>query len=895
MKSSKFNLSLITALTLGSALLPAQAQWSQTSGTGPYIYTDPANWYGGVVTNLFTNAIQSGLTITFTNDYILSGGVILGVPGSSNLTMQSDSATPRTLHLSLGNFLRTNANGGAITIGTTNNPLVLDLYNATRTIGGSTPATTSSGNICTLNIYAQIVDLAGGTNGVICGGGNTFAYLLNTNNSFLGPVAFPSLRGGGFANIKPIGGGPSALGAPLDSTNGTITVTDGASYGQLKYLGTGDTSDRAFVWNVTANHTNMAWGSDYAFVNAGAGLLKLSGQWTFPTNHTANSEFVVNASTAPIELDGYIYGSGNPTNGIYTSLLFAGGNSTNHITLTGATNDFRDFMVSNVVVAYKSIAPAGTPSSLGAGTNIVLGSGTGGWLGWVGGSGQGSSLQYIGPSGATFTRNITNSGGLSSFYWALDNAGTNTTLTWSNNIAWNLPASVTGFDPRYLFINPNNSATNVVLSWIPDANVVVSGTPIGTIVAAANPAGYTVNNGGVLQLLNPTNTFAGGVQVAYARTVQAMTLADIGQPSSIGTGQNPYTVGSPSIQLTGIILGSTDSQRGGILSYIGTNNASSNQKITILGDATGNLCGGTIRNDSPNNSSLHLTDTGGWNLYSVMPFCLATLGGSARVTNTLDSYMQDVGPGIGSLVVNGSAWRLTANQTYSGTTMVANATLVLDGTIAAGLGLTVGASGVLAGTGTVNEAVTVLANGTITAGDGAIGTLAVNGNLTNSGAMFMKLNIQAGTNDQIVGVSALVYGGTLVVTNLAGTLASGNSFPLFAATSYQGAFTSISPATPGSGLVWDLTGLTNNGTLKIAAGASNPPHVGGIAASGSSVILSGTGGTAGANYYVVASTNVALPLSNWTRLATNAFDAGGGFNITNVMNAPLMFFRIELP
>jgi len=382
MKSSKLSLSVITALTLGSALLPAQAQWNQNSGVGPYTYTDPANWVGGIINNVLTNPPISGLTLQFTNDFILTNGVLINFPGSSNVIFQSDSATPRTLHISLGNFLRTNNNGGTITIGTTTNPLVLDLYGHTRTIGGGTALSTSSSAICTMNIYAQIVDLAAGpTNGITCGGGNIYAYLLNTNNSFLGPVTFPSLRGGGFANIKPIGGGPSALGAPVDSTNGTITVSDGSSFGQLKYLGTGDTSDRPFVWNVAAYHTNQSWGSDYEFVNAGTGLLKLSGQWTFPTNRTVNSEFVVNASTAPIELNGYINGSGNPTNGFYTALLFAGGPAsvaTNRITLTGATNDFRDFMISNVVVAYNSIAPPGTPSSLGAGTNIVLGGGTGG-------------------------------------------------------------------------------------------------------------------------------------------------------------------------------------------------------------------------------------------------------------------------------------------------------------------------------------------------------------------------------------------------------------------------------------------------------------------------------------------------------------------------------------
>ncbi len=253
--------------------------------------------------------------------------------------------------------------------------------------------------------------------------------------------------------------------------------------------------------------------------------------------------------------------------------------------------------------------------------------------------------------------------------------------------------------------------------------------------------GNVVNNGGVLELLNPTNTFAGGVQAAYARTVEVMTLANIGQPSSIGTGLNPYNgySGVTPTPGTGITLGSTDSQRGGILSYIGTNNATSNQRITILGD-NGTLCSGTLRNDSPNNSSVHFSDTGAWTFNSAMPTCLAILKGSAQATNTIDSYITDLAaPNTGSLLVNGSAWRLTANQTYSGTTMVASATMILDGSIASGLGTTVSAGGILTGTGTNNETINVMTNGTIGAGDGGIGTLTINGNLTNAGTISMKI------------------------------------------------------------------------------------------------------------------------------------------------------------
>jgi hypothetical protein len=133
-----------------------------------------------------------------------------------------------------------------------------------------------------------------------------------------------------------------------------------------------------------------------------------------------------------------------------------------------------------------------------------------------------------------------------------------------------------------------------------------------------------------------------------------------------------------------------------------------------------------------------------------------------------------------------------------------------------------------------------------------------------------------------------------VVTNLAGSLAPGDSFHLFTATTYLGSFNSISPTTPGSGLAWDLSDLPN-GTLKVMVGAANPPTIGGIEVSGGNVIISGTGGTQGDTYYVVSSTNVALPLVDWTPVATNVFGPGGVFSVTNAVSGPSEFFRIQLP
>src|SRR5262249_8707147 len=146
----------------------------------------------------------------------------------------------------------------------------------------------------------------------------------------------------------------------------------------------------------------------YSLANAGTGLLKLTGPMFFPTNGTNGSQFIFSATNAPLELDGYIRGSGN-SNGTYTFICFAGGPSstgTNRVIVTGPTNDFRDFIISNCVFAYNNFGGAGVPSAIGAGTNVFVGGGSQGFGGWQVTAGQGSSFQYVGTTNGTFTRNV---------------------------------------------------------------------------------------------------------------------------------------------------------------------------------------------------------------------------------------------------------------------------------------------------------------------------------------------------------------------------------------------------------------------------------------------------------------------------------------------------------
>ena len=76
-----------------------------------------------------------------------------------------------------------------------------------------------------------------------------------------------------------------------------------------------------------------------------------------------------------------------------------------------------------------------------------------------------------------------------------------------------------------------------------------------------------------------------------------------------------------------------------------------------------------------------------------------------------------------------------------------------------------------------------------------------------------------------------------------------------------------------------------------------PPTIGSFNLSGSNLIVSGSGGPTNGTYYVLTATNVALPVNNWTRIATNPFTVTGTFIFTNDFSpgTPQQFYRLQLP
>jgi autotransporter-associated beta strand protein len=240
---------------------------------------------------------------------------------------------------------------------------------------------------------------------------------------------------------------------------------------------------------------------------------------------------------------------------------------------------------------------------------------------------------------------------------------------------------------------------------------------------------------------------------------------------------------------------------------------------------------------------------------------------------------------------------LTALSTYNGATVVSNGTMLVNGTISTGAVTVV--NGTLAGTGTIGGAVTV--NGTIGAGTvTAIGKLTLLSNVTINGTSAMKLDKGNNTNDVLAVSGTLTYGGVLSLTNLSGTLVGGESFKLFSAGAYSGSFSSINPATPGANLVWDTNSL-GSGILNVAAVSSGPTTnatITKVTLSGTNLLVHGTNNNVPNNtghFVVLASTNIAFSLSNWTPVFTNTYNNDGTFDYTNpiVPGIPQQFIDVQ--
>ena len=214
-------------------------------------------------------------------------------------------------------------------------------------------------------------------------------------------------------------------------------------------------------------------------------------------------------------------------------------------------------------------------------------------------------------------------------------------------------------------------------------------------------------------------------------------------------------------------------------------------------------------------------------------------------------------------------------------------------------GLVITNNALFTGAGTVSGNIVIGSGRTFAPGTSNIIFVTIKSGLvlSNGSTTVIGLKPSTGSAWNVEGLTNVVYGGTLQLTNMGGSYSPGQSYKLFYSSHYSGAFTNVVPSTPGPGLRWDTSELAVDGVLRIFFASRPPPILGrNVVIAGGNLILSGSAGTPYDPVCLLTSTNLALPVTNWTCLSTNYFDTNGAVSITNLVlpGEPQRYFRLQL-
>jgi len=433
--------------------------------------------------------------------------------------------------------------------------------------------------------------------------------------------------------------------------------------------------------------------------------------------------------------------------------------------------------------------------------------------------------------------------------------------------------------------------------------LTVSGAGVGGNGAIINTGGDQLNALRAVTLVGDT-TFGGTARWDIRQAGGSATLLTGGaaynitkvganQVSLVGLtvvdaalGDIDIQAGNFSVQTTTVQLGDPAKtitvQSGATLGLFNLNPNPLNKLITLKD-------GATVFNENGNSFiSGHITMEGS----GIFNAANAGTAPMLNISGELGGPGNLVKIGAGPLVLSG------AINSYAGATTVSNGTLVVNGALQ-GDGAVRVQGGTLGGIGIIAGAVSVGPNGNLAPGDlgNSIGVIQIGNSLSLAGTCTIDINKSAGllVHDVIFFVSEMTFGGTLRL-NIAGpALAVGDEFAIFTFSSASGAFSRVEPPAPGPGLAWDTSGLTIDGTLRVVV--PQQPGLASATITEAGIVFSGTNGTPGGSVFVLSSTNVALPVANWTRVATNLFDGSGNFSFTNAVNpsTPQQFFLLQLP
>ena len=824
------------------------------------IFGDAAG-YNWTVTGPGTLTLGAGPAVNVVNQTATISTVVAGGSGLTKTGLGN---------LVLGNATDTFTNGLTVNAGS----VILDFTQS------NSPAASLVPSVNLLTLAGGTLQLTGATNAA---SSQTFANVtLNAGNSVLAaaPAAGTNLPGVTLGFITPAAGGTVKFSGPVtigagNTVSSNALVTTANPGGTSAFVGGNGT---AFY---TANYATVGL-YDFAATTGSSAPYTIVGGSQISGFYTAASGTAGTGGT--LDVTGNITGwSGQP---YLTGMRFNTSLGANLTVASYAVLTLADLLVTPNVGAYNvtfnnnGFRPGGGSSSY-AGPYVIWQNNAAGELvlNTALSNSKTGSAAYVQAGPGTVWINATGSG-------------------------YTGPSYLNG---GYTLINGNGSlgpaATAAALN-LNGGTAVANGTfALDNAGATPRPVTLLGNGGGLAATAGNTLTVDGVI----GSGTQAGPLI-IGIPAT-GTnaagllpGTGPGTANTTAVLATGtVIVTNANYYTGGTVIDSGTLVING---IYALG---GGNYGGLTFNGGTLQYQTNFAGNGSGDLTSIGTAGLTFLSGTGTIdvngnTITYGGSIGNYGPGsliIKSTVPNGSLTLQGAN-TYSGATTVTNLTLAVNNVTGSATGqgnVTVQTNGVLTGTGIIAGAVT-LNNGAQLIPGVPLGTLTLGNNLTLSAGSKTLLRVQHSplTNSAVSLAGTLTAGGTLTITNTGGSaLAAGDSFTLLPAGGYAGNFSSITLPALAAGLSWNTNLLLTAGVISVSP--PPPPVIAGLTISGGQLILSGTAGVTNGTCYVMTTTNLATPLTNWTRLATNQFDSNGNFNFTNALSGGLSqsFYLLQEP
>ena len=666
-------------------------------------------------------------------------------------------------------------------------------------------------------------------------------YTLQGSNGIVGGTALIKTGTGNLTvlNTNTYSGGTTLTGGTLQLGDGT-SGHDGAVTGSISNNG-------SVVWNLFDNQTVSG-------AIRGAGSLDKSGQGTLTLASASSSysgDITISGGTL---LAGGSTGGSNPTVGSLGDPTLPRTITVNSgATLSFGANDVMGNHTSTPAVALV-VNSGGTVTTNGEYFNalaaVTLNGGTLTAIGGANGTFPSFALKGLVTAAEGMTSTISASGTFAGYHLG-DYSVTGTTFQVGDAGILNVSGALNdglagGLQASFLTKTGNGNMILTGANGYTGNTAVISGTLELADGSLVSPSRTDVNNGATYLVSGGTKT--GGLIDVNAGGTYTQTAGEVTCTSQFVIGAHGTSTGSISggkltinapFYIGGYGEGSgtgTFTQTGGevvVNGGVNYNGGGSNNGIYTLsgGSLTTNAFGtdggtGTATFNFNGGVLLPTVSTPGFmqGLYAVNVMA----AGATINTNNYDITIGqalvhdsalDTTPDGGLTKVGAGTLTLAGTSTYTGNTTVNGGNLLVNGSITGSGEVNLAAGTALGGTGTIAGAVNVQPGGTLTvagASGTTMGTLTIHGDLTLAGDTLLRLNKDGAPScDQIAESGGwLAFGGTLTLSSVGTPLAAGDSFTIFTAGG-TGSFSSISPATPGNGLLWDTGKLASDGILSV--------------------------------------------------------------------------------